>query len=49
MFWLFLLPILAYYIIYPGGEKNWLKRKKKIDLHLGNTDQLQDELHDLDE
>ncbi len=30
MYWFFLVPILAYYIIYPGGKKNWLKRKKEI-------------------
>ena len=49
MYWFFLVPILAYYIIYPGGKKNWLKRKKEIDLHFENKDQLQNELHDLDE
>jgi hypothetical protein len=34
--WLLLIvPFLIYYIIYPGGKKQWLRRKKEIDRFKG--------------
>ena len=55
MFWtisifpgIIIIGIITYYIIYPGGKKNWLKRKKEIDLYLNDIDELEDELHEFE-
>ncbi|MFT5824465.1 MAG: hypothetical protein ACI8ZM_005733, partial [Crocinitomix sp.] len=42
MIWLIVIPILAYFIIYPGGRKVWLKRKKEILKNSDDSEMLED-------
>jgi hypothetical protein len=49
MNWLLALPFLIYYIVYPGGKKNWTKCKRKIDFYAFDKSKLEDELKQMED